>query len=101
MKKIYFALSLAFISASCSTIFVNSNEVEPGIYQIQAHGNVFNTREAMLEKALKKAEKKCGHSNFKRIGNEILGNTKVYNTSISGYTNSPNITIRVDCNPEH
>lgn len=100
MKLLVTSLLSLMLLNGCSTIFTNAFETEEGVYEIKAHGNVFNSRDAMLEKALKKAEKKCGHANFKQLGDEALGNTRVYNAQIGGYTNSPNVTIRVDCNPE-
>ena len=98
MNKFVITLLLGTSVSGCSTIFTNASEVEPGIYSITAHGNVFNSKEAMEAKALKKAEKKCGHANFARVGDTVSGNNRVYQTSINGYTNSPNVTIRVDCN---
>jgi uncharacterized protein YceK len=100
MKNKVLILSCVILLNGCSTIFTNANEVEPGIYTIRAHGNVFNSPEAILAKALQKAEKKCGHANFEMLDDVALGNTKVYNTTIGGDTNSPNVTIKVDCGNE-
>lgn len=92
-------LSLVLLGG-CSTIFTNAFEIEEGVYEIKAHGSVYSSQQDMLEKALKRAEKKCGHANFEQLGRKKLGSTKVYNAQIGGYTHSPNVTIKVDCNPK-
>ena len=97
MKNVILIVSCAILLGACSTIGTNANEVEPGVYQITAHGNIYHTKEVMLKRALAKAENKCGHSDFKNLGNPKLGENKVYLTTINGYSTSPNVTIKVDC----
>lgn len=59
---------LCWAITGCSTIFTNVNELSPGAYSITASGNVFNTREGLIEKIDAKAAKLCGENGFEYQG---------------------------------
>ena len=100
MKAISSVLFSVFLISGCSTIFTNSKLIEPGVYQITAHGNAFNSNKALLEKALKKADKRCENRGYEQLEKPVFGSTRYYDTTLGGYSNTPNVTIKVKCTAE-
>ncbi|UCJ18872.1 hypothetical protein K5Q02_11115 [Pseudomonas sp. MM211] len=71
--------SLLLIPLLCLTgcAITNYQEVAPGEYRLTAHGNIFQSKEALLKAIDKKASKLCGERGYALAGQGALSTEPV------------------------
>lgn len=81
--RLLMAFPLLCLTACAVT---NYQEVGPGEYQLTAHGNVFQSKEALLEAINKKAGKLCGER-----GHTLAGDGAMSTQPVISYYNGQQI----------
>ena len=84
--KYYTLILLLFIQGCAQWFPANSKEIGPGVFRLQAVGNIFASDKGLLKKIEKKAAKKCGER-----GHVFIQNEGVKIETQPGYTNTANI----------
>lgn len=103
MKKIKSIAVLAVITftlSGCLQMFPPTvAEVNPGIYQLHAQSNAFDSREALRAKLISKAEEICKDKGFDELdsNNKIVNHHTVYNSGMLIPVNTKAAVLKVKC----
>lgn len=91
-----FALALALCGCGIS----NARLVAPGEYEITAHGNIFQSDEALRATIAKRAERLCGGQGYQLlgVGGKAISTTTTYHQGTPIQASGKSISDVARCN---
>lgn len=83
--KIIILCLFSAITACSALNPVKSNQIDPGIFQLSAYGNIFSNQQKLQTRLNKKAEKICGENNYTfqpKINFKVITNKQLVNNQL-------------------